>query len=131
MEDAAKRLASAGFIVTDLDLPAQYSDLVDTREVINDFERARGMLHTNGSATANKLAKAWPKAFGTASQCGASVTLMRLSVSTDVAGCWATSSPRLTCYSTPTAQGEAPVGLRYTGDHRFQSIWNFSRVRRR
>jgi amidase len=24
---------------------------------------------------------------------------------------------------TPTAQGEAPLGLNYTGDHRFQSIW--------
>ena len=24
---------------------------------------------------------------------------------------------------TPNAQGEAPLGLHYTGDHRFQSIW--------
>jgi amidase len=24
---------------------------------------------------------------------------------------------------TPSAQGEAPLGLHYTGDHRFQSIW--------
>jgi Asp-tRNA(Asn)/Glu-tRNA(Gln) amidotransferase A subunit family amidase len=24
---------------------------------------------------------------------------------------------------TPSAQGEAPFGLHYTGDHRFQSIW--------
>jgi Asp-tRNA(Asn)/Glu-tRNA(Gln) amidotransferase A subunit family amidase len=24
---------------------------------------------------------------------------------------------------TPTVQGEAPRGLSYTGDHRFQSIW--------
>ena len=24
---------------------------------------------------------------------------------------------------TPTVQGEAPHGLSYTGDHRFQSIW--------
>jgi amidase len=23
----------------------------------------------------------------------------------------------------PTVQGEAPLGLSYTGDHRFQSIW--------
>ena len=24
---------------------------------------------------------------------------------------------------TPTAQGEAPLGLSFTGDHKFQSIW--------
>ena len=29
---------------------------------------------------------------------------------------------------TPTVQGEAPLGLNYTGDHRFQSIWTQLRI---
>ena len=38
-------LASAGYKVANVDLPPQYKDLVATREVINDFERARGMAY--------------------------------------------------------------------------------------
>ena len=33
-----------------------------------------------------------------------------------------------TCCLTPTVQGEAPLGLNYTGDHRFQSIWTQLRI---
>ena len=29
---------------------------------------------------------------------------------------------------TPTAQGEAPLGLGFTGDHKFQSLWTQLRV---
>jgi Asp-tRNA(Asn)/Glu-tRNA(Gln) amidotransferase A subunit family amidase len=39
VEDAAERLAGAGFIVTDLDLPERYSDLVGTQEVISCIRR--------------------------------------------------------------------------------------------
>ena len=51
IEDAARRLAAAGFAVRDIDLPAPYNDLPTTREVINDFERARGMAYEWASAS--------------------------------------------------------------------------------
>jgi Asp-tRNA(Asn)/Glu-tRNA(Gln) amidotransferase A subunit family amidase len=45
VENGAQRLAKAGYAVTRLNLPPQFNDLVGTREVINDFERARGMAY--------------------------------------------------------------------------------------
>ena len=78
---------------------------------------------TNGSATVNKSAKGWPKAFATASQCAAIVTLMHLSVLRHVAGSSMMLFADVDMLLTPSAQGEAPLGLHYTGDHRFQSIW--------
>ena len=43
VEDAARRLERAGFSVRDIDLPSPCEELPKTREIINDFERARGM----------------------------------------------------------------------------------------
>ena len=45
IESAAQTLANTGYAVTDLNLPPQFNELVGTREVINDFERARGMAY--------------------------------------------------------------------------------------
>jgi hypothetical protein len=45
VENSAQRLAKTGYAVTELNLPPQFNDLVGKREVINDFERARGMAY--------------------------------------------------------------------------------------
>jgi Asp-tRNA(Asn)/Glu-tRNA(Gln) amidotransferase A subunit family amidase len=122
VEDAGKKLTSAGFGVTDLNLPPQYSDLVDTREVINDFERARGMAHewqyhrdqiSEGLAKSIRNGIAMPReryidALKRVDRCRQLLDEVFAEVDLVL---------------TPAAQGEAPVGLDYTGDHRFQSIW--------
>jgi Asp-tRNA(Asn)/Glu-tRNA(Gln) amidotransferase A subunit family amidase len=122
VEDAADRLADAGCIVTDLDLPAQYSDLVSTRQVINDFERARGMAYewqchreqiSEGLAKSIRNGVAMPReryidALKRVEACRRQLH----DVFADVE-----------MLLTPSAQGEAPLGLHYTGDHCFQSIW--------
>ena len=122
VEDAANRLANAGHSMSELELPPQYSGLLVTREVINDFERARGMAHewqmhreqiSDGLAKSIRNGLAMPReryidALERVASCRR--LLSEVFANVDV-------------LLTPTAQGEAPVGLSYTGDHRFQSIW--------
>ena len=122
VEDAGRRLAKAGFSVCDVDLPGAYNDLPLTREVINDFERARGMAYewqAHRDAISEGLAKSIRN--------GLAMSRERyIDALKRVEAC-----RRLLCevfadvdlLLTPTVQGEAPRGLSYTGDHRFQSIW--------
>ena len=122
VEDAARRLAKRGFSVRDVDLPAGFSDLTVTREIINDFERARGMAsewQTDREKISEGLVKsirnglAMPRdRYIGALERVAGHRRMLGDVFTDV-----------DVLLTPTVQGEAPAGLAYTGDHRFQSIW--------
>jgi len=122
VEDAADRLAKLGCTVRDIDLPGAFSALAQTREIINDFERARGMAsewQTDREQISEGLAKsirnglAMPREryVGALEQvAGFRRMLSEVFAEVDV-------------LLTPTVQGEAPLGLRNTGDHRFQSIW--------
>jgi Asp-tRNA(Asn)/Glu-tRNA(Gln) amidotransferase A subunit family amidase len=122
VEDAAQRLAKAGHTVRDIDLPPPFGELPLTREIINDFERARGMAHewqahreeiSEGLAKSIRNGLAMPRDRYTGA-------LRR------VEGCRRLLGEVFSDVDvllTPTVQGEAPLGLTYTGDHRFQSIW--------
>jgi amidase len=122
VENGAQRLAKAGYAVTELNLPPQFSDLVGTREVINDFERARGMAYewqchrqqiSEGLAKSisNGIAMRRERYIDALKRVDGCRRLLR-DVFADV-----------DVLLTPSAQGEAPLGLHYSGDHRFQSIW--------
>jgi Asp-tRNA(Asn)/Glu-tRNA(Gln) amidotransferase A subunit family amidase len=122
VEDAAQRLADAGYAVTEVELPPQYSDLVVTREIINDFERARGMAYewqVHSEQISGGLAKSIRN--------GLAMPRERFIDALErVAGCRRLLGEifaDVDVLLTPTAQGEAPLGLSFTGDHRFQSIW--------
>ncbi|WP_162826915.1 amidase [Pseudolabrys taiwanensis] len=122
VEDAARRLEKAGFTVRDVELPSPCETLPTTREIINDFERARGMAwewNTHRDQISAALAKAirngltipraqYIEALETVERCRQRTAQLFNDV--DV-------------LLTPTVNGEAPVGLANTGDHRFQSIW--------
>ena len=122
VENSAQRLAKTGYAVTELNLPPQFNDLVGTREVINDFERARGMAYEwqcHREQISEGLAKSMSNGIAMRRECyidalkrvdGCRRLLRDVFADVDV-------------LLTPSAQGEAPLGLHYTGDHRFQSIW--------
>ena len=122
VEDAARRLEKAGFSVRDFELPSPCEELPKTREIINDFERARGMAwewNTHRQLISEALANAIrngltiPRArYIEALEC---VELCRQRT-TQLFG-------DVDVLLTPTANGEAPLGLANTGDHCFQSIW--------
>lgn len=122
VEDAAGRLEQAGFSVRDVDLPSPCEELPKTREIINDFERARGMAW-EWNAHAAQISEALAKSIrnGLAMPRARYVeALERVALCRQrAAGLFADVDVLL----TPTANGEAPLGLANTGDHRFQSIW--------
>ena len=112
----------AGYALSDVDLPTQYNDLERTREVINDFERALGMTYewqnhrdqiSEGLAKSINNGNAIPRedyidALKRVEACRRLLTGLFADVDVLLA---------------PTVPGEAPLGLQYTGDHCFQSIW--------
>ena len=122
VEDAARRLASAGFHIEELDLPASSNDLPVTREIINDYERARAMAwewKTHRRQISPRLSRALEN--------GLKIPLDRyLDALKRVALCRVEASrlfDKVDLLLTPSANGEALSGLEDTGDHRFQSIW--------
>jgi len=122
IEDAALRLAGAGFQIRDLDLPRPCKDLTITREIINDFERARSMAY-EWNAFREKLSERLAKTIAN----GWTIPLEQyLDAVAHVDMCRRLAAEVFADFDVllaPTVQGEAPTGLTYTGDHRFQSIW--------
>ncbi len=122
IEDAASRLAKTGLSVRDVDLPDGFSALQDTREIINDYERARGMAwewQSHSDQISDGLAKSIRNGLAmdvsryvSARQ---SVDELRRSMKDVFSG--------VDVLLTPAVNGEAPIGLAYTGHHGFQSIW--------
>jgi amidase len=120
--DAATRLGSKGHVVTALQLPAPFDELSETREIINDYERARAIAHewrTNRELISETLVVSIQRGLAIAADryVGA---LRHLEV------CRSALAPFFEAFDVllaPTAPGEAPAGLSSTGDHRFQSIW--------
>lgn len=122
IEDAASRLAKTGLSVRDVDLPDGFSALQDTREIINDYERARGMAwewQSHSDQISDGLAKSIRNGLAmdvsryvSARQ---SVDELRRSMKDMFSG--------VDVLLTPAVNGEAPIGLAYTGHHGFQSIW--------
>jgi Asp-tRNA(Asn)/Glu-tRNA(Gln) amidotransferase A subunit family amidase len=122
IEDAARRLANAECIVSEVELPSQYADLLVTREIINDFERARAMAY-EWEMHSEQLSKALAESIrrGLAVPRGQFIDALER-----VAACRRLLDEvfaEVDVLLTPTAQGEAPLGLSFTGDHKFQSIW--------
>lgn len=127
VEDAARRLEKAGFSVRDVELPSPCEDLPKTREIINDYERARGMAwewNTHRDDISPSLSKAIRN--------GLSMPRSRYIAALErVAQCRQRAAglfDTVDVLLTPTVNGEAPLGLENTGDHRFQSIWTQLRM---
>jgi Asp-tRNA(Asn)/Glu-tRNA(Gln) amidotransferase A subunit family amidase len=122
VEDAAQKLSSAGYPVREVKLPPKYVDLQLTREVINDFERARGMAYewqSHSEQISAGLAKSIRNGFAMPRE-------RYIEALEHVAKCRQLLDEvfaDIDVLLAPTAQGEAPTGLSLTGDHRFQSIW--------
>jgi Asp-tRNA(Asn)/Glu-tRNA(Gln) amidotransferase A subunit family amidase len=127
VEDAAARLARSGAELRAVALPDFFAGLAEAREVINDYERARGMAYeweqhraeiSEGLAKSIRNGLAMPAqrfidAVEFVRRCQAAVPEIFHDVDVLLA---------------PTVAGEAPRGLGWTGDHRFQSLWTLLRV---
>jgi Asp-tRNA(Asn)/Glu-tRNA(Gln) amidotransferase A subunit family amidase len=122
IESAARKLAMASFDLHEISLSDDFKELTMTREIMNDFERARSMsyewLEYRSDISAG-LAKTIEN--------GLTVSRERYAGAVRrVQECRQQLAPvfnDVDVLLTPAVNGEAPLGLAYTGDHRFQSIW--------
>jgi amidase len=127
VEDAAARLREAGAQVEDFSLPDDFAGLTEAREIVNNVERARAMAHewqhhrerispqlsrsiTAGLQTSHEK---YVEALRFAEHC-------RIQLDMALAG--------IDVLLAPTASGEAPAGLDWTGDSAFQGLWTILHV---
>jgi amidase len=120
--DAAARISSLGHLVREVAMPPPFTELAATREIINDYERARALAHewrTRPDLISERLATSIRRGF-------TMDTDRYIAALRHVDTCrqlLATLWDDLDVLLAPTVVGEAPLGLEFTGDHRFQSIW--------
>jgi amidase len=123
IDDSVQRLARAGVTVREAELPGFFAAaLSSAREIINDYERARSMVHEwthHPDAISESLKRSirnglltprarFVDALAAVERCRAALPAVFDGVD---------------ALLTPSVAGEAPLGLEWTGDHRFQSLW--------
>lgn len=122
MERAAEVLARAGAVVEVRELPADYAALPAAQQVVMQAESAASMgwemaFHRDGISDVLRERLEWGLAQGAEGLDGARATFARLLAAFPAA------MDGLDILLTPSAVGEAPEGLGWTGDPAFNSIW--------
>lgn len=127
VEDAAGRLAAAGAPVREVTLPEAFRGLSEARESINDYERARAMAYewnNHRALISERLANAIRRGFEMpVEKFIAAVRLAehcrdRLDV---VFG-------GVDVLLAPCVDREAPRGLKWAGEPKFQALWTLLRT---
>jgi amidase len=127
VEYAAAALAEEGVAVEILELPAEFALLKETREVLNDYERARALAHewnTRRAAISPQLSRSMARGYELSHdaymQAQRHAENMRRHFDTLMAA--------YDVVLAPCVHGEAPEGLAHTGDAAFQSLWTLLHV---
>lgn len=127
LEGAAVRAMSAGAIVREVELGAEFKDLFKRRAEINDYERACGLAWE----WAHHRDKLSPQMTRTVEQ-GLALPHARYQDTLRLAErCRLALEARMTDLDvllTPAADGEAPLGLEYAGNPAFQALWTMLHV---
>lgn len=123
LETAASRLAEAGAIVTDLDLPPPFDQLHDAHTAIVNSEGGASFLPEYVTQPALLAPDLRAKVENTMQ-----ITAERLLAAYTVADACrpmldALFGPTVDVILTPSAPGEAPLGLHTTGDAIFNRMW--------
>ena len=127
IEDAASRLAAAGCDMRDVALPADFADLSQAREVVNDYERARAMAdewNRHRGEISERMRRSIANGLGIPFDDYAAARRAIESCASRLDSVF----EGLDALLTPSAHGVAPEGLEQTGHHGFQSIWTMVRT---
>ena len=122
LEDGARRLAAAGAIVEDVDLPAGFEESAETYGCVQHFEGARCFApdaerHPDLLSVDARTLYARGMTVGAATYREAVRRLDEWRAAMDEA------FAGFDAVLTPSAPGEAPRGLRFTGDVTFNYLW--------
>ena len=126
LEDAAGRLADKGAAVVDVAFDRAYDDILDDHAAISSWEAARNYADErlrNPDKVSRDLMDGSLKR-------GLEIDLTRYVAAQRKATAFKahvdTLFDRVDALLCPSAPGEAPVGVEYTGDPRFNSIWTLA-----
>ena len=122
VEKTVEKLEGVGVSVEEFELPGHFSELTQARAIVNDVERARS-LPWEWAAHRDKLSPALQKTMESGYAISESdyraalrfVAIARMEADTLLR--------RFDVVIAPAVNGEAPVGLHYTGDPSFQALW--------
>ena len=122
VEGAGRELARAGIEVDEVSLPAACAELGAARAVINDYQRAHAM-RDEWQRFRDQLSPA----LAVTIRNGLMLPSERFTAAlAHVAACRAAVIELFDVWDVllaPCVDGEAPMGLQSTGEHRFQSLW--------
>lgn len=127
VEKAALQAEAAGADVVVFDLPESFADLTAARETINDVERSRSLAwewHHHRDMISPQLSRSIESGLRISQE--RYVSALRRSEEIRIAFddlCIAFDG-----LIAPCVNGEAPVGLDYTGDPAFQGLWTLLHV---
>lgn len=118
----AMTLESHGHQIREIQLPCAFDELVNTREIVNDYERARAMAH-EWNLHRDQLSGGLTDSIRRGIGCSAARYMDAMQRVQRLQNHLPSLFSEVDVLLAPTVPGEAPIGLAYTGDHRLQSIW--------
>src|SRR5215468_8643436 len=123
VEDAAKRLTSAGAVVREITLPEEFSRLFHaSRETINNYERSKSMAG-DFAAHGERISKVLSDRIRLGMAMRHDDYLAALRLAEDCRARIEVAFDGLDAMISPCVKGEAPRGLNPTGDPAFQQFW--------
>ncbi len=122
LQDGAERLRKAGAAVVELELPPAYADAIDAHPVVMQAESARAMGWEMTAAPDQLSAGLRERLEWGLSQAPETVDAARMTLDAARRG-FAAATEAVDVLLTPSAPGEAPEGLHWTGDPAFNALW--------
>jgi len=122
VEDAAARFSAAGALVEEFELPESFAALTAARVVINDVEIARSLSH-EWNVARDRLSPRLAAAVGAGRAIPGETYRQAVLTAREARAAFPGLLRGADALLVLGAAGEAPEGLGYTGDSRFQGLW--------
>ncbi len=122
IEDAAQRLWAAGAQVREIALPENFADLAEARVTVNPYERARALAH-EWNARPDLLSERMRATVEAGLKVPYEKYVAVLQMLQARRAALAEVFDDVDVLLAPCVQGEAPIGLDFTGEPRFQEFW--------
>jgi Asp-tRNA(Asn)/Glu-tRNA(Gln) amidotransferase A subunit family amidase len=126
MERTAAHLARAGAVVTELTFPACFNPILEVHGRIMDFEAARNYAFEYRTRAAELSPELLDGVLFRGASLSADSYFEALEVKETYQAFIVDQFAELDAILAPSAPGEAPEGLAWTGDPRFNSLWTLA-----
>jgi len=119
LAEASRRLTAAGAVVTELELGAEFATLNDDRQTVMWAQGRVSFLHLQRTAP-DKLSPGIRKSMERIGNAKLGAALDRVA---ELRPRFDAMASEFDAVMTPSAPGEAPVGVAFTGDAIFNGLW--------